>query len=119
MNVLASYGYHVLGGAFCFDEEIDLQKLKSRLDIDIQLANKVPIADDYWYETYGIPKPDNYDQLKQEQEERRQAVLESIKQNGKENDKEEDKNERKEEKNATKKQSKLFDQLADFFGFAP
>ena len=119
LNVLASYGYNVLGGAFCFDEEIDLQKLKSRLDIDIQLANKVPIADDYWYETYGIPKPDNYDQLKQEQEERRQAVLESIKQNGKENDKEEDKNERKEEKNATKKQSKLFDQLADFFGFAP
>lgn len=79
LNILTSYGYNVQGGTFCFDEEIDLQKLKSRLDIDIQLSNKVPISDDYWYETYGIPKPDNYDQLKQEQEERRQAVLEAIK----------------------------------------
>ena len=119
LNILVSYGYNVQGGSFCFDEEIDLQKLKSRLDIDMQLSNKVPIADDYWYETYGIPKPDNYDQLKQEQEERRQAVLESIRQSEKGNTKEDTKDEQKEDKNASKKQNKLFDQLADFFGFAP
>ena len=119
LNILTSYGYNVQGGSFCFDEEIDLQKLKSRLDIDIQLSNKVPISDDYWYETYGIPKPDNYDQLKQEQEERRQAVLEAIKSGEKDNDKGNTQNEPKDKENDPKKKSKLFDHLADFFGFAP
>lgn len=31
----------------------------------MQVSEKVPVADDYWYETYGIPKPANYSQLKE------------------------------------------------------
>ncbi len=70
-SILESYGYDVAGGEFAFDLELNLAKLKQRLEIDFRVAEKVPIADDYWYETYGIPKPDNYDQLKKEMEEKK------------------------------------------------
>ena len=119
LNILSGYGYNVQGGSFCFDEEIDLAKLKERLNIDMQVANKVPISDDYWYETYGIPKPDNYDQLKQEQEERRQATLEAIKNSTKDQGQTKDEPKKDPKEDDEKKKSKLFDQLADFFGFAP
>jgi phage gp29-like protein len=59
------FGYDTQSGRFSFvtPREIDLS---TRIQIDMQIANKgVPIADDYFYETYGIPKPENYDQLKQ------------------------------------------------------
>ena len=108
MGVLAGYGYPVEGGKFVFEQEQDLGKLQARLTIDLQLASRVPIDDDYFYETYGLPKPQNYEQLKREQEERRQAALDAVKNADREPSKEE-----------TKEKSKLYDRLADFFGFAP
>lgn len=66
-DVLAAYGLPV-DGNFEFEKELDLDKLKTRLEIDKEVSSKVPVADDYWYETYGIPKPDNYDELKAKQE---------------------------------------------------
>lgn len=68
LNILASYGYPVANGRFEWVDEADLGKLKKRLEIDEKVAAKVPVADEYWYETYGIPKPANYEQLKQEQQ---------------------------------------------------
>lgn len=108
MGVLAGYGYPVEGGKFVFEQEQDLGKLQARLTIDLQLASRIPIDDDYFYETYGLPKPQNYEQLKREQEERRQAALDAVKNADREPSKEE-----------TKEKSKLYDRLADFFGFAP
>jgi SPP1 gp7 family putative phage head morphogenesis protein len=32
--------------------------LDKRILIDIQVSNRVPIPEEYWYETYGIPRPD-------------------------------------------------------------
>lgn len=69
INILASYNYPIAGGRFVFHQELDLNKLKARKDIDLAISAKVPIGDDYWYQTYGIPKPDNYEELKQEMEE--------------------------------------------------
>ena len=77
-GILASYGYHVEGGHFEFERPKNLYELQARLNIDTQLAQRIPISDDYFYETYEIPKPDNYDQMKQEQEERRQATLDAL-----------------------------------------
>lgn len=119
-NILAGYGYPVDGGHFEFEVEKNLGELKARLDIDTLLANRIPIDDDYFYETYGIPKPDNYDQMKQEQEKRRQATLDALR-NAKNDDSDDDdkkkKPEGKEEKD--EKGGKLYSALADFFGFAP
>lgn len=66
-QILKSYGYDV-DGKFEFELDLDLTKLKLRMEIDTFVSQKVPISDDYWYETYGIPKPDNYDELKAKME---------------------------------------------------
>lgn len=57
LNVLASYGYPVMGGKFVFQKEYDLDNLKVRLEIDSIVATKVVIEPEYWYNTYGIPMP--------------------------------------------------------------
>jgi len=69
IEILKSYGYPVEGGSFEYEMEIDLETLMLRKEIDEFVAGKVPISDDYWYDTYGIDKPDNYDQLKKEMQE--------------------------------------------------
>jgi hypothetical protein len=74
LRILKSYGYPVEGGKFAFEKEVDLATLKERLSIDKEVSNKVPVSDDYWYETYGIPKPDNYEELKKEQKEQQIAM---------------------------------------------
>ncbi len=80
LNILASYGFPIDGGHFQYVEEKDIEKLSKRLSIDLQLSTKVPIADDYWYETYGLPKPDNYEELKREEAERREAIQRQLEQ---------------------------------------
>lgn len=67
LNVLKSYGYDIQG-KFEFELDLDLTKLKLRIEIDTFVSTKVPYSDDYWYETYGVPKPDNYEQLKAKKE---------------------------------------------------
>jgi phage gp29-like protein len=66
--ILKSYGYPVENGSFAFEKEHDLSELIQRIEIDMQIASKVPFDDDYWYRTYGIDKPDNYDELKAKME---------------------------------------------------
>lgn len=123
MSVLRSYGYPVDGGHFEFEREIDLSTLAQRISIDLQVASRVPIADDYWYSTYGIPKPDNYDQLKAEQQAQREAMrkaLEKSAENKENEDNDEDDEETMEDKDGKKNDKrKLFARLADFFDTAP
>lgn len=64
LNILKSYGFKIDDGAFVYELELDLENLKTRKEIDEFVSTKVPVGDDYWYDTYGIPKPDNYDELK-------------------------------------------------------
>lgn len=105
LRILQSYGYPVAeGGKFEFEQEIDMEKLKLRLEIDREVSLKVPFSDDYWYDTYGIPKPDNYKELITKQEEERQALLAAAK---------------KTEDDNKDKGKKLFANLYDFFASAP
>jgi phage gp29-like protein len=54
---LLSLGYPVRKGEWCF-EDGDGLSLTDRLTIDMKIAEKgVPIAIDYWYDKYMIPKP--------------------------------------------------------------
>jgi len=78
IRILKSYSLPVVeGGSFEYEREIDLAELAQRVAIDKEIAVslKTPLSDDYVYETYGIPKPDNYDELKAKQEEQRQAAM--------------------------------------------
>lgn len=138
LGILALYGFPVEGGHFVFAQDIDLSALTQRINIDIQLADRVPIDDDYWYNTYGIPKPDNYNELKAKLEETKQAALEALRrsagmngQDGGNNTEDDDltreeqqeKARNRKEANRTKasaqKSKNLADMLHNFFGIAP
>lgn len=128
-NILKSYGYPT-DGHFCYEQEANVNELASRILVDSQLAKIVPISDDYFYETYHIPKPDNYDELKSELK----AQLEVAKNKPSKNNKdskplnnndtkvEEDDDENDEVENLTAKLN-LIDRLKanvfDFFAQAP
>jgi hypothetical protein len=70
LAILKSYGFPVDGGKFKFEKEIDLTALtqKSVIDATVISAVGLPVSDDYFYDTYGITKPDNYDELKKKKE---------------------------------------------------
>lgn len=68
MDILKSYGLPVTGGEFCHEQDTDIAELTQRIVIDGQVAKIVPVGDDYFYDTYQIPKPDNYDELKEKME---------------------------------------------------
>lgn len=113
LSILKSYGLPVEGGKFVVEQEIDLQELTLRKDIDSAICKIVPVEDDYFYSTYGIPKPRNYEQLKKKMEEERQMQSYSYQQP-----------EQKQNKNLKAKPAKnikvsawdkLRMQLADFF----
>lgn len=53
---LIAFGYPLADGKFIFPETSKIPKDK-RIAIDVQLAQQIVIPDDYWYKTYGIPKP--------------------------------------------------------------
>ena len=123
--VLKSYGYPVEGGKFVIEKEFDLDKLTKRLAIDKEVSSHVPVSDDYWYETYGIPKPDNYDELKVKQEQQRQAAIDALNSVGKSENQDKDSTPSSQDpaKNDTGKQQKRqkpgLANLFDFFGEAP
>jgi len=54
--LLRQHGYHVGNGKFIFQERENIDK-ETKLRMDLQLAEKIEIEDDYFYENYNIPKP--------------------------------------------------------------
>ena len=71
------------------------------------MAAHVPVEDDYWYDTYGVPKPKHYEAMKKaEQEEKQRAA-------------EEREAARREREEARKKDDKLMARVSRFFSVAP
>lgn len=67
LDILESYGYPVQGGQFCIQEKAEPYKAQAIVNTIIQVKSSgTPVSDDYIYEATGIPKPENYDQLKKE-----------------------------------------------------
>jgi hypothetical protein len=101
--LLEMHGYKVKGGTFNFPDSEKLDKTK-KIKIDLSIANRQPVDDNYFYETYGIPKPDDYDKLKEEMKLDRQMMRQIQVQPP---------------EPAKNENTKLFDRLKDFFGQAP
>jgi len=79
LKVLKSYGYPVVeGGKFVFEKELDLDALKTKIEIDQIVSQKEPVEADYWYNTYGIPKPEKYDELKGKMEADKAAAQKAL-----------------------------------------
>jgi phage gp29-like protein len=68
-KILKSYGLPVTDkGKFVIEKQFDIAELANRTTVDEFVSSKVPISDDYYYETYGVPKPENYPELKKKME---------------------------------------------------
>lgn len=65
---LESIGMQVAGGIWDFVDD-DQLSLTERLNIDTRIAAIVPIPDEYWYEKYHLPKPDNEEEVDDPEEE--------------------------------------------------
>lgn len=121
LAILKSYGYAVDGGYFGYELDLNLNKLKLRLEIDMQVSQKVPVSDDYWYETYGIPKPANYNQLKKGKDNETEKSVEQEGQEGKEKELSTDNQKRSTNlQDLTEKGilDQFFQKIADFFAHA-
>lgn len=81
LKILASYGYPVEGGKFVAQEKTEPHKAKSIVETITAVRNSgTPVDDDYVYEVTGIPKPENYKELKaqKEKENERQYTERSV-----------------------------------------
>lgn len=73
--ILKRYGFNVTNGYIYFETpEKDWSKLQIKWNVLSGIASHVPISDDYIYTEFDIPKPDNYEELKKQLQER-QALL--------------------------------------------
>ena len=54
--LLQIHGFNVSNGKFVFQEKENIDK-KTRLEMDLKLAERIKIDDQYFYETYNIPPP--------------------------------------------------------------
>lgn len=108
-DTFAALGIDTAGGEFCFATPQNTN-LASRIQIDNTLKSMgLPIGDDYLYDTYGIPKPDNYEELKKRQ--MSSVVQEPTPKEPLEDDIDDVEPSHKEDKN-------LFNTVRSFFGLA-
>jgi phage gp29-like protein len=65
--ILKAFGFNVQGGSIWFrSPDKDWDHLQKKWSVVSGIATKVPIDDDYIYEEFDIPKPENYDELKEQ-----------------------------------------------------
>lgn len=66
-DIFAAMGIDTRGGEFIFPEPkyIDLTA-KANILVQLSTNYRLPISDDYLYETFGIEKPQNYNELKKQ-----------------------------------------------------
>lgn len=80
-DIFSHMGINTAGGKFCFPEKKDVDP-NTEMSVLTQLHTtfSLPIDDDYLYEKFGVEKPKDYDQQKQQQ------VEEKLKQQNEEED---------------------------------
>lgn len=74
-DLFATLGVNTQGGEFVYVEETDVQQVKTRAEL-LEKAVTVfglPLDDDYLYEQLNVEKPENYEQLKAEIQEKKKA----------------------------------------------
>jgi phage gp29-like protein len=133
-DIFSKLGINTTGGKFCFVEPKNID-LTAKMNILVQARTtfNLPVGDDYLYETFGIDRPDDYDDLKSKMEQDRKDRLAAASQQkagdeeGDEGGDGDNKSKAKPIDNQTKGKSKLSDKseknffarLRDFFSDAP
>lgn len=118
-DVFASMGIDTRGGKFAFVPP-KKKDMKQQADIICKLKQEagLPISDDFLYDEFGIPKPDNYDELKAEQRAARQ-IIPSTTSSQTSSQKKEDDQEDEDPDDGKKRSRSIRDALRSFFGRAP
>lgn len=107
--IFAALGFNVEGGEFVFAKK-DKTNPAQLIDIVQKLASMgLPIDDDYLYETFCVKKPDNYKQLKAQQQAEKEAARQALM--GQRND--------DGDKRQNGNQKAFKQRLNGFFGIAP
>lgn len=79
--LLQLHGYPVAEGKWVYKEEENIDDKGKKIAIDIEVARQVPVDDDYFYETYNVPKPANYNELKAAKTAASEAAAQSLRVN--------------------------------------
>lgn len=109
-EILTALGYNTEGGKFVYAKKDNVNPAQ-HIQIVTQLnAMGLPMDDDYLYETFGVRKPDNYNQLKAQKEAEKEAYRKAIETSDDNNIKNKEKDPKKE---------KFQQRLRSFFGLAP
>jgi phage gp29-like protein len=116
--VLKRFNIPVAGGEIWFEApDKNWSALQTKWNVISAVAGKIPVDDDYIYEEFDIPKPDNYEQIKEEMKLEKHAGLAAMFDTGappknkpvnKNDDDDDDSDDDKNNKN-------LFARLRDFF----
>ena len=119
-DVFTNLGMNTAGGEFSFVVPQN-KDLSARVQIDQQLKNMgLPISDDYLYETYGIEKPKNYEELKKAKAALTPVPIKTEDNKKTEDDTEEDGKADSPEEKVDKKKENFFKNLfSGFFQDAP
>lgn len=80
--IFQSLGFNVDGGEFVYARKEKVDTDKQIVIVEKLNQMGLPMDDDYLYNTFGIEKPANYDQLKAEKEAQRQQLREAMSQMG-------------------------------------
>lgn len=119
VKILEAYGFDTQGGEFIIQgDEVDLDK-KESFEIHKSLVNdlKLPIDDDFFYENYSIPKPENYAAIKKEREAEAQNIQQQKK--GDPGKTKKEPNNKKEDPDETDVKLSFWKRLTNFFFDAP
>lgn len=66
-SILKRFGINVSGGEIWYQTpDKDWNELQTKWNVINAISDKVPVDDDYIYEEFDIPKPDNYEEMKEE-----------------------------------------------------
>lgn len=66
-SVLKHFGFNMQGGEIMYEVlQTDWATLKDKWEVISAIRNEVPVSDDFIYEQFPIPKPDNYESMKEE-----------------------------------------------------
>ena len=83
--VLKRFGFNLTGGEIMYEGlETDWERLKTKWDVVKEISDKVPVDDDFIYEEFDIPKPENYEDMKEQM--RRDKEMQSFGFGGYDND---------------------------------
>lgn len=114
--IFEKLGIDVGGGEWAFVQEEKIDRVQ-QADIVVKMNSLgLPIADDYLYDTFGIDKPDNYEEIQKRKEEEKAAMLEAMRGQAVEEQPEGEEKENEPQQKPTDKT--IYRRILDFFASA-